>query len=100
MAKNDTLTPEQMRYLRGMTHHINPVVMVASKGLTDNVMHEIEQALEHHELIKIRLRTDRETRDSYIEQILDATKAKRVHVIGQTLCLYRRHPQEPVIALP
>jgi RNA-binding protein len=100
MAKQKALTPDQLKYLKGMTHHINPVVMVASKGLTENVMMEIERALNHHELVKIRLRTDRDTRDAFIEQILLATGAERINVIGQTLCLYRRHPEQPVIALP
>ncbi len=94
------LSNAQKKYLRGLTHHIDPVVMVADKGLTDNVRAEIEQALEHHELIKVRLRAEREQRSAWIEQIANDTGAELVHQIGQVACYYRRHPKKPKIALP
>lgn len=94
------LTNSQRRYLRGLTHDLKPVVTVADKGLTDNVRAEIEQALEHHELIKIKLRAERDQRSAWIEQIGQAFKAELVHQIGQVACYYRRHPKKPKIALP
>ena len=30
------LTSQQIRYLRGLTHHLQPVVMVGDKGLNEN----------------------------------------------------------------
>lgn len=95
-----TLTSRQLRYLRGLTHHLQPVVMVADKGLTENVMAEIETALEHHELVKIKLRSDRETRANWVREIARARSAEPVHVIGQVACFFRRNPKKPVIALP
>ena len=50
-----TLTGKQKNYLRGVAHSLNPVVMIGGKGLTESVMKEIELALEHHELIKVKL---------------------------------------------
>jgi RNA-binding protein len=94
------LTTSQKKYLRGLTHNLQPVVMVADKGLSDNVRAEIEQALEHHELIKIKLRGDREQRTEWIAQLVESTGAEKVHSIGQVVCLYRRHPKKPKIALP
>ncbi len=94
------LSSQQIRYLRGLTHHLQPVVMVGDKGLNENVMTEIETALDHHELIKIKLRTDRDTRKDLIERISSSFTAEKVHVIGQTACFFRRNPKKPVIALP
>lgn len=94
------LTTSQKKYLRGLTHDLQPVVMVADKGLSENVLAEIELALEHHELIKIKLRGDREQRGEWIEQLIETTGAELVHKIGQVACLYRRHPKKPKIALP
>lgn len=94
------LTTSQKKYLRGLTHDLQPVVMVADKGLSENVLAEIEQALEHHELIKVKLRGDREQRAEWIENLLKSTKSELVHSIGQVACLYRRHPDKPKIALP
>ena len=94
------LTNAQKKYLRGLTHQLDPVVMVADKGLTDNVKAEIEQAIEHHELIKIRLRAERDQRSEWIAEITRETRAELVHQIGQVACYYRRHPKKPKIALP
>ena len=94
------LSSAQKRYLRGLTHHINPVVMVGDKGLTENVLEEIDIALDHHELIKVKLRSDRQTRQSQSLEIADKSKAIIIHQIGQVACFFRRNTDKPVIKLP
>ncbi|MCA1778651.1 MAG: YhbY family RNA-binding protein [Xanthomonadaceae bacterium] len=88
------------RHLRGLCHPLAPVVMVADKGLTDNVKAEIELALDSHELIKVKLRSDREQREQWIESILDTTRAELVQKIGQVACFYRANPKNRRIRLP
>ena len=95
-----SLTNAQRRFLRGLSHDINPVVLVGDKGLTANVMAEIEGALRHHELIKVKLRTEREQRKDWETVIGEQTGAERVHSIGQIVCFFRRNPEKPVIQLP
>ena len=95
-----SLSNSQLRYLRGLTHHLKPVVMVANKGLSENVMTEIDSALDHHELIKIKLRGDRDARDAWMDDIVKNTGAQKVHCIGQVACFFRRNPEKPVIELP
>lgn len=95
-----SLTNRQIRHLRGLTHQLQPVVMVADKGLTENVMAEIESALDHHELVKIKLKSDRETRTQWIAKITQDCGTEKVHSIGQVACFYRRNPKKPVIDLP
>ncbi len=92
------LTSQQIRYLRGLTHSLRPVVMVADNGLNENVMIEIESALQHHELVKIKLRADRDTRTAWINQISEQCSAQKVHVIGQVACFFRRNKKKPIIA--
>lgn len=94
------LSNTQRRYLRGLTHDLKPVVTLADKGLSETVQAEIEQALEHHELIKVKLRAEREQRALWTEQISSTFGAELVHQIGQVACYYRRHPKKPKIALP
>ena len=95
-----TLSNRQIRHLRGLTHSLQPVVIVADKGLSENVMAEIEAALDHHELVKIKLKSDRETRTAWIREISDRCQAETVHVIGQVACFFRRNKKKPVIELP
>lgn len=94
------LTTTQKKYLRGLTHDLDPVVMIADKGLSANVAHEIEQALSHHELVKIKIRAARDDRQEWIEQIARSTGAELVQQIGQVACFYRRNRKNPKIALP
>ena len=95
-----SLSNAQRRYLRGLTHGISPVVMIGDKGLSETVLAAIDEALDRHELVKIRLRTDRETRRVLTEEIAERFGAERVHTIGQVACFYRRNPERQVIELP
>jgi RNA-binding protein len=94
------MNKEQQKFLLGLSHHIHPVVIVAGKGLSENVMQEIENALDKHELVKVKLRTDRDQRSLYTDSILKQTQADLIHSIGQNITLFRRNPEQPVIELP
>jgi len=89
-----------IKFLRGVSHGINPVVMIADKGLTENVINEIEIALDRHELIKIKIRVDKQTRNEFSDKILEITGADKIHSIGQTLTLFRANPDDPQFELP
>ena len=91
----------QKRYLRGLTHGLNPVVMIAERGLAPTVMNEIEIALAHHELIKVRVSAaDREACDALVSEMLAATGAELVHKIGHVVSIRRRNTEQPKIELP
>src|SRR6056297_1226353 len=88
-----SLTNNQIRQLRGLCHDLSPVVMVADKGLSENVRAEIEIALDSHELIKVKLRGERDQRAAWIDQILAETSSELVQKIGQVACFYRPNPK-------
>jgi RNA-binding protein len=95
-----TITNKQIKFLREKCHHIKPIVTVGGAGLTENVMSEVELALSHHELVKMKINTgDRDERKAMIEKIVTATGAVLVQTIGHTASFYRE-ADEPVIKLP
>jgi RNA-binding protein len=95
------LSPARRRELRAAAHHLNPVVSVAEKGLTANVVAEIDRALATHELIKVRIYgEDRATRDSLMEAICEQVAAVPVQHIGKLLVLWREKPADAVPAQP
>ena len=94
------LSNSQSRYLKGQAHHLDPVVTVADKGLSDAVMDELEIQLSHHELIKVKIRAGREQRDSLARDIAERTGAEIIHAIGGVVVYFRPDPNEPKIALP
>ncbi|OQP35308.1 ribosome assembly RNA-binding protein YhbY [Pantoea latae] len=94
------LSTKQKQHLKGLAHPLKPVVMIGGNGLTEGVLAEIESALEHHELIKVKVASeDRETKQLIVEAIVRETKASNVQVIGKTLVLYRPS-KESKISLP
>jgi RNA-binding protein len=91
------LAAAQKMNLRGQAHHLKPLVIVADKGLVETVMAEIERALNDHELIKVKLRGDREARKAWAQRIASQCGAELVQSIGQVACFYRKHPEKPVV---
>ena len=85
------LTSKHKRYLRGLAHSLKPVVIIADKGLTDNVMMELETALDAHELIKVKIRNERDTRATIAAEICERTGAELVQSVGQVYVLFRRN---------
>ncbi len=79
--------------LKSEAHHLNPVVMIGQAGLTDAVMAEIEIALDVHELIKVKIRAERDERKTICEKICEITTAELVQSIGQIIIIYRLNPK-------
>ncbi|MFT4464442.1 MAG: ribosome assembly RNA-binding protein YhbY [Sodalis sp. (in: enterobacteria)] len=84
------LNNKQKQHLKGLAHSLKPVVMLGNNGLTEGVLAEIEQALEHHELIKVKIAAEeRETKTLIADAIVRESGASKVQVIGNILLLYR-----------
>lgn len=94
------LNSSQTSHLRALGHHLHPVVMIGSHGLTEAVLREIEVNLNAHELIKIKVfGDDRAQRIQMMQDICGKTGAAPVHHIGKQLVIYRA-ADKPRIALP
>lgn len=95
-----SLTSKQKRYLRGLAHKLNPVVMLGNSGLTEAVINETVSRLAHHELIKVRISgANREERSTMSETLARDTASEVVNTIGHITILYRRS-EKPQIQLP
>jgi len=94
------LSELQKRHLKGLGHHLKPVVWVGQHGLKDSVLAEIELALDAHELIKVKIAAEREERRQIAAAICAQTQAELIHSIGQMVILFRRNKKKPRIALP
>lgn len=95
------LSATQRRYLRGLSHDLHPVIMLGNKGVTDAVVKELGLALDHHELVKVKLSGgDRDERQRQIAALVEGTGAESVQQIGHTATVYRRNTRQPKLALP
>ncbi len=96
-----SLTGKQRRHLRALGHHIDPLVQLGKQGLTDGIIKAVSDALEQHELVKVRLGTEcPDHRTAVAERLPGAVKAELAQQLGRTLLLYRKHPKEAKITLP
>lgn len=96
-----TLSESQKKYLRGLGHRLGPVVMIGDKGLGESLLAEFESALDHHELIKVKVRVgDRKARDAMIEELCSKAGAELIQRIGNVALLYRENPEKKKIRLP
>jgi len=93
------LNTKQIKHLRKVGHSLSPVVMVADRGLVDTVVSAIEEALDSHELIKVKVRMQREQRLELFNQICEKTGAQQVQIIGMVLLIYRP-TKDYIISLP
>ena len=77
--------------LKAKAHKLEPVVQIGAKGLTDQVLAEVERALEAHELIKVRAGgLERAERDTALATLVERTGAQKVQQVGKVFVLYRR----------
>ena len=97
-----TITEKQRRWLKRQVHHLKPVVLLGHAGLTKGVITEIDAALAHHELIKVKVNAgDRDLRDALIEEIAASTASDLVDRIGNMAAFYRANPDRKApIPLP
>lgn len=95
------LTAAQNRFLRGQAHGLKAMLQVGGKGLTDAVVAEVDGALEHHELIKVKIAAeDRDARDALIAALAERSGAALVQRIGHVAVLYRPSKDKRQIVLP
>ena len=95
-----SLSGKQKNYLRGLAHHRNPIVTIGANGLSENVLNEIDTALNQHELLKIKLPAgSKQQRTALVANICSETTAEPVQLLGRVGVIFRAS-EEFKITLP
>jgi RNA-binding protein len=85
------LNAAERKALKAKAHKLEPVVHIGAKGLTDEVVAEIERALNAHQLIKVRAGgLERDARDEALTAICEKTGADAVQQVGKVFVLFRK----------
>ncbi|NTS75342.1 ribosome assembly RNA-binding protein YhbY [Catenovulum sp. SM1970] len=91
------LSNKQKQHLKNLAHSLKPLVQLGSNGLTEGVIAEIDNALGHHELIKVKVPTDdREEKKLIMDAIVRETGAEQIQVIGHTQVLFKQSDEKKV----
>ena len=86
------LSPAERKALKARAHKLEPVVMIGTKGLTDELVKEVDLALKAHELVKVRAPgLERDAREEALKTLCERTSAEPVQQVGKVLVLYRKN---------
>lgn len=89
------LTGKQKAKLRALGHHLNPVVQVGSDGVSEGVIAATAQALEDHELIKVKIaEEDREGRVASVDALVNGTGSEVAQTLGRTVLLFKKRKKK------
>lgn len=87
-----SLTAKQCNYLKSLAHHLKPVIRIGQEGITATIIGEIRRQLLAHELIKVKwssLSKEDGNKKEQADRLAAKIGAHCVHLIGQTVLLYR-----------
>jgi RNA-binding protein len=98
------LSASHKKYLRGLAHHLQPIVFLGQKGMTDTFIDSMHEALDRHELVKIKFIDFKEKRQKkeITHDIEETAGCELVGSIGHMAVFYRQHkdPKKRKILLP
>jgi RNA-binding protein len=104
LNEKNVLPGFQRKYLRGLAHNLKPLVYLGQKGLTEGLLSSIDEALELHELVKLKFLDFKEKAQKMelAGRIEQRTRSELVGMIGNIAIFYRRQPDEDkrTITLP
>ncbi len=101
-ATPGALTGAQKKYLRGLAHSLKPVVRIGRGGLTDSLIESLDEALESHELVKVKFTDHQDRKRQLAVEIDERLKCAQAGAIGHVVIFYRRarDPKKRAIRLP
>lgn len=95
------LTGKQKRFLRSKAHHLDPIFQVGKGGVNDNMIKQVQEALEARELVKISvLQNCEEDKETVADTLVKGTGGELVQLIGKIIILYKESKENKTIELP
>jgi RNA-binding protein len=96
------LTARQRAHLKALAHPLKPILQIGKDGVTDAVARTVEDAFHTRELLKVKVLEAAPAGAREVGESLagGVPGVKLVQVIGRTVVLYRRHPEQPELRLP
>lgn len=95
------MTSKQRAYLRALSNRLDAIFQIGKNGLNDNLIKQIDDALEARELIKLSvLETAPEDNYSLANTLAMNTNSTLVQIVGNKVVLFRPKKKNSRIELP
>lgn len=91
------ITGKQVRKLRSLAHHLEPVVFVGKQDITPTIVHQTNLLLDARELIKgtVQNTSGLDPREA-AAMLAEATESEMIQVIGHKFVLYRESDRKDI----
>ncbi len=83
------LTGSQRKQLRKLAHSLKPVAQIGKAGLSDTLVSNLDDAIDHHELVKVRFIEHRDRKRELLEELAERIGVQIAGIIGHVVILYR-----------
>lgn len=98
---NFNMNSKQRAFLRSLANNINSIFQVGKNGISENLIKQVDDALEARELIKLNvLETSPDDIEEVANSIAERTNSTLVQVMGNKITLYRARKKDSKIVLP
>lgn len=93
------LTPKQKAYLKSLAHPLKPVFQVGKEGLNENMLNDILNYLNKHELMKVSILQNSSVTFDEAEAYFEMADIEFVQSIGRTMVLYKpsKNAKNPIV---
>ena len=93
--KTKQLSSKQKRYLKGLGHHLSPLILIGKEGINQRLIDATILELRNHELIKVKICNNSDVnKNDAIPTMTTATGSELVQLIGKSLLLYKENPEK------
>ncbi len=92
------MTSKERAQLRAKANPLEPIVQIGKDGISDNLITQLDDALDARELVKIRvhLETAPESPREFADKLAEKLGAEVIQVIGGVIVVYRKADKEKI----
>ena len=95
------MNSKQRAFLRSLANNITSIFQVGKNGISENLIKQVDDALEARELIKLNvLETSPDDINNIANLLAEKTKSNIVQIMGNKITLYRARKKDSKIILP
>ena len=95
------MTSKQRAYLRSLANNLTAIFQVGKNGISDNLIKQVDDALEARELIKLNvLETSPDEITENANLLAQKTNTDLIQIVGNKITLFRKKKKNSKINLP
>ena len=95
-----SLSNKQKKFLKGVAHHMRPLVQVGKNGCTESLVKELDNVISSHELVKVKIMSDdQQDFKTLADELEKAINAEMIHKVGHTALFFRQKDEDSAFDL-